>query len=641
MDPPDFAETSRKDDEPETSVSLKSCFSQGLKQLHHNQELCNATLIAGGKRFPCNRALLASISPYFQAVFTSGFKESRDGEVFLEDMDPSILQNLLTFLYSGELTLHSEIVEDLFTAASRLQLLPALTLISRYLIERISKENCLRLYMLARDHNNATLLRGTLRYLGLHFESVLEHQDFPHLDLGALICIISSDQLAVTSEIEVFQAVQRWVKAAPAQRLEALGTLLQHIRFPLLTPEELAKVQKDIVMLGRHVEMEWEDLDGAGRLQLSGGLRQGMYQERIVCIKVPRLRDILSVNEDMDCYMECLNPDTGSRTKLPHLELVALPGCSVLEHRLYISGGKHPDGSYSCALHEYSSLADRWAQLPAMSTPRSVHMFLTCKQKLFALSGWNDTGPLASAESFDVVQQTWSPIANLPIVLRFSASASFKNKLYLIGGDADSDEVVYQGILIYDIPLDTWAQVPLEFSLHGASAVTMETGICIIGGFFSKKVTPPYPNRRFSQLLPCTPKCFFMHDAGVISKEITVPPLPLPLAFAGATCFQGRIYVMGGVCTSRTHDAIYHWEPGEAAWTQYPENLAGQGTILRRVLKCVTLKVARPSLRALIQDASVSRVAVGLKVSIRGRGEDDHPNPSGQAALVSVDAGTP
>ncbi|XP_066494247.1 kelch-like protein 24 [Tiliqua scincoides] len=622
-DPPaSEEEPSGKEDEPEAAVSLKSCFSQGLKELHETHELCNATLLAGGRRFPCNRALLASVSPYFEAVFTGGFKESRDGEVLLKDMDPALLQNLLAYLYSGELELSMETAEEMFTTASRLQFMPALALISRYLIERISMENCLRLHMLARDHNDPALLRATLRYLGLHFGPLSDHEDFRLLDLGTLISIISSDHLAVTSEMAIYQAVQRWVTALPSERLPMFKTLLRHLRFPLLTPQETAQVQADAKALGQPVELRWEELDGAGRLRVSGGLRQGMYHEKIICIKVPRLRDILSVTEDMDSYIECLNPATGSRTKLPPLELVALPGCSVLECRLYISGGKHPNGSYSRALHEYNALTNLWTQLPPMSTARSVHIFLTCKQRLFALSGWNDAGPLASGESFDVSQQTWSPVASLPVILRFSASVSFKHKLYLIGGDADSDEVVYRGILIFDTLADSWAQVPLQFSLHGAAAVTMETGICILGGFFSRKIV--YPNRRFSQLLPCTSKCFFMHESGAVSKEITIPPLPLPLAFAGATRWRGRVYVMGGVCTSRTHDAIYHWEPGEAAWTQYPEYLTGQGTIVRRVLKCVTLNMARPQMRVLVQDTSASRVAVGLAGAEQGK-----ENPAG------------
>uniref|UniRef100_A0A8D0DSU9 BACK domain-containing protein n=1 Tax=Salvator merianae TaxID=96440 RepID=A0A8D0DSU9_SALMN len=497
--------------------------------------------------------------------------------------------------------------------------------------------------MLAHDHNNATLLRGTLRYLGLRFEALLEHRDFLLLDSSALVCLLSSDRLTVSSEMEVFRAVRRWVAAAPTERLLLLKTLLRYVRFPLLTPGEIAQIQADVTTLGQEVEFQWESLNGAGRLRASGGLRQGMYQERIVCIKVPRLRDILSVNEDMDCYMQCLNPNTGSRTKLPPLDLVALPGCSVLGHRLYLSGGKFPDGSYSQALHEYSSLTHRWIERPAMSTPRSVHMLLTWKQQLFALSGWNDTGPLTSAERFDVARQTWSPIASLPIVLRFSASAPYKNKLYLIGGDADSDEIVYQGILVYNIHLDTWAQVPLEFCLHGAAAVAMDTGICVIGGFFSKKSTSTYPNQRFSQLLPCTSKCFFLLEAGVVSKEPAIPSLPLPLAFAGATVFQGKVYVMGGVCTSRTHDAIYHWEPGEAAWTQYPDTLTGPGTVVRRVLKVVTLRVAKANLRVLIQDASESPVAVGLAGTSVPFAEGRRDAPLGDSpdtlSLASLGAG--
>lgn len=470
-----------------------------------------------------------------------------------------------------------------------------------------------------------------MRYLGLHFQPLSEHEDFSHLDRRALIGIISSDRLAVASEMDVYRAVWRWVMAIPSERLSTLKTLLQHLRFPLLTNEEVAQVEADMVTLDHQVEVRWEKLDGAGRLQASRGLRHGMYQEKIVCVKVPRWRDILSGRQEMDCYMECLNPATGSRMKLPPLEMVALPGCLARGHMLYISGGKYPDGLYSRELHEYNSVANRWVQLPAMATPRSIHMFLTCHQKLFALSGWNETGPLASAESFDVARQTWSPMASLPIVVRFCASAPYRGKLYLIGGDVDSDEVMYKGVLIYDVHLDTWAQVPLEFSLHGAAAVTMEAGICVIGGFFSKKVAPPYPNQRFSQLLPCTPKCLFIHEGGVVSKEITIPPLPLPLAFAGATCCQGKVYVMGGVCTSRTHNAIYHWEPGEAAWTQYPETVAGQGSIVRRVLKCVTLKVARANLRALLQDATASWVAVGVagtEVLLEETGTQTYPAPS-------------
>lgn len=80
--------------------------------------------------FP-SRTLLASISLYFQRMFTSTFKESREGEIVLMDLTASSLQRLLNYIYTGELLLLSEDVEELFTAASRLQIMSALEIITR------------------------------------------------------------------------------------------------------------------------------------------------------------------------------------------------------------------------------------------------------------------------------------------------------------------------------------------------------------------------------------------------------------------------------------------------------------------------------------------------------------------------------
>lgn len=81
--------------------------------------------------FPC-RALLASVSLYFQRMFTSSFKESREAEIILKDLSATALESLLDYLYTGVLLPQAEQAEQLFTAASRLQMAPALEIVSRY-----------------------------------------------------------------------------------------------------------------------------------------------------------------------------------------------------------------------------------------------------------------------------------------------------------------------------------------------------------------------------------------------------------------------------------------------------------------------------------------------------------------------------
>ena len=44
-----------------------------LSTLHQKEELCDYTIIAEGKRFPCHRSMLASVSDYFAAMFMGGY----------------------------------------------------------------------------------------------------------------------------------------------------------------------------------------------------------------------------------------------------------------------------------------------------------------------------------------------------------------------------------------------------------------------------------------------------------------------------------------------------------------------------------------------------------------------------------------
>lgn len=84
-----------------------------------------------GPPVPSVRMLLAAINPYFRAMFSNSFRESQDGEVLLQDMDPSIVQVVMNYYYTEEIVLLPEMAQDLFVAASRLQIIPLLESCSR------------------------------------------------------------------------------------------------------------------------------------------------------------------------------------------------------------------------------------------------------------------------------------------------------------------------------------------------------------------------------------------------------------------------------------------------------------------------------------------------------------------------------
>ncbi|XP_060616984.2 kelch-like protein 6 [Anolis sagrei] len=596
------------DEENDTNTrpnSLGHYTTQGVRKLYENHQLCDATLVAEGRNFPCHRALLASFSPYFYAMFTRPFREYWERHVVFEEMNASILQGILNYIYTGELLLTPETAQDLFTAASRLVILPLLEIIGRFLANSISMDSSLGTYALAYTHNHQALLRVAARHIFLNFEPLSAHKAFPGLDLSTVISIISSDKLLVSSELTVYHAVQHWVRSQPAEHLTLIKNLMKQVRLPLLTSEEVATVQQDIIAEYGHAHLQWEQLDGVGRLLKSGGLRHGMYDDWIVSLGLFVSNMQGGVVERLKTHFLGFNLQMESWEEIPPLMYLDSSGFLSVGHKLYVSGGQRLNGSVLGNLHEFDALTGQWIQLPSMSIPRREHGFLACKQKLYALGGRSGRNVLDSAESFDLVQKFWSPIASLPFAVSHFASATLKNKLYLIGGFSHTraSGLAHRGILIYNTNLDMWNQVPLAFQCYKSTAVTMDNGIFVIGGLVEESSRRETPGTVIRALISGTHKCFFLSKDGTVSHDVAIPELPILVLPPCAVQWQRRIHVLVG-------NTIYQWKPGELSWTRSRKSAPNTRVTFLTVVNGVMLRVPKKTLQPLLRDASAALTAV-------------------------------
>ncbi|XP_077787076.1 kelch-like protein 38 [Podarcis muralis] len=604
----------------EEHKSLNQYIREGLNHLLQEQLLCDTTIVAKGERFPCHRMLLAAINPYFRAMFSNSFRESKDGEVLLQDMEPSIVQAVVNYYYTEEIALVPEMAQDLFVAASRLQILPLLESCSRYLLEHISPENCLSLYQLGFAHSDPDLLQEAKILVNLHFKRLsIEDKTFPNLNLSTLISIISLDSLVVSSELTVYRAVWRWVMAQSDSRLPFLGQLLTHVRLPLLTQEELRVVQSELIC-NRDVRMRWKRFNRQERLQHSGGLRRGMYSTCIICVDLFNMQGPELKTKDFQ--VGCFDPQAETWGKMPLLKRLYCARCVAVGDKLYVTGGVHTDNSYSDTMHEYSPLRGRWTQLPSMSVARASHGFLACNQQLFAMGGWcKYEGYLDTAECFDLERKFWAPIKRMPFALSHFASAVLRNKLYLVGGVTKTIGSWYasQKVLIYEVSSDTWSQVYLDNECYWSGAVAMNNGIYVIGGYFRSRTRH---NERWSETgnLRCTRKCFFLGEDGQLDRRVTIPRLPIELAGAGVVRWKHRIYVLGGENTymynnlkgeneEEYYNTVYYWELGAPKWVQCQERLPFTKWGLSG-FGCTTMKVPKKPILELFRKTSVALTAI-------------------------------
>ncbi|KAK6053215.1 kelch repeat protein, partial [Cooperia oncophora] len=99
--------------------------------------------------------------------------------------------------------------------------------------------NCLKIRSFAEKYTCQKLLRFADKYILYHFQEVIGSEDYLLLSFSQILNLISSDELNVRSEEQVFAAVIEWVKFDLTTRKQFLFKLLEHVRLPICHPKFL------------------------------------------------------------------------------------------------------------------------------------------------------------------------------------------------------------------------------------------------------------------------------------------------------------------------------------------------------------------------------------------------------------------
>lgn len=213
-----------------------------LETLRQCKELCDVVIKAGNKTLFAHRVILAGCSPYFRAMFTGEMTESRQMEVTIQGVDEAAMELLLDFAYTASLEVEESNVQALLPAACLLQMAEIQEICCEFLKRQLDPSNCLGIRAFADTHSCRDLLRFADIFTHNNFQEVMESEEFLLLPVTQLLDILSSDELNIRSEEEVFTAVINWVKYSVSERRGHLPEILQHVRLPLLAPKFLVGV---------------------------------------------------------------------------------------------------------------------------------------------------------------------------------------------------------------------------------------------------------------------------------------------------------------------------------------------------------------------------------------------------------------
>ena len=128
----------------------------------------------------------------FEAMFSPNFKEGMENKVEVEDVAADVLEDMLIFIYGGEVGDLQGRASKLLVAAEKYYLEDLKKLCEESLCVNITVENVLAMIELADLHNAANLRAAALKFIGENAKEVSSQKEWRERIPDAIADIIDA-----------------------------------------------------------------------------------------------------------------------------------------------------------------------------------------------------------------------------------------------------------------------------------------------------------------------------------------------------------------------------------------------------------------------------------------------------------------
>ena len=489
-----------------------------------NEQFCDLILEVGsGDEKAClkaHRNILSAASPYFYKALNSNMKEKIQGVIPLEETSKSIMEGVLDYIYTGYVSVFEENVYELFAQADYFDLPALKSFLSNFILENLSLSNCVVAHYFASKYQWEQLMRGTRAYIQSNFLSVAETECFLDLSCEQVKEWISSNEIIVDAEENVFEVVLRWSERSESRKRENFQDLFRHIRFvhmsrdylfqvilshPLVrdnvecssvvlnamksafdgtedslfsqSPRNCLKTHEDVIVAcgKRKVfcyhpdDKVWYELP-----EMTHGLINSPYRSVSVC---HGKLYVMGVDENPGNFskgwsfglasasasviVEHFDPSLGLWNKLNIPPVVVYsPAAVTMQGFLYVVGVKNEIfHQLSRTVQKFNPDTNQWHEVSSQSIPRSGVCAVTDGSYLYAIGGTDQTEKyLNIVERFDPRKNTWE---NIPLMLARRANAggaAIKQRLFVFGG-LHQDSRDDDSCEMFDSVTDMWSSI--------------------------------------------------------------------------------------------------------------------------------------------------------------------------------------
>ena len=177
------------------------------------EKFSDVVLCIGNQQCHAHRLVLAASSSVFEAMLSADMKEKNQGKIDLTDSGIRLetLQELLHYIYTGNIRISDSNVEDLMSAANYFMLTSLAEFCCKFLLENLNPGNCLGIRAIAVKFGYDNLLIKAEKVLNEEFLAVSLAEEFLSLSPDYLYEILMTDNIQVKSEDDILESLLRWV----------------------------------------------------------------------------------------------------------------------------------------------------------------------------------------------------------------------------------------------------------------------------------------------------------------------------------------------------------------------------------------------------------------------------------------------
>ncbi|KAK3101674.1 hypothetical protein FSP39_005379 [Pinctada imbricata] len=448
-------------------------------------------------------------------MFTSDVIEREGSKVPVHGVEAATLESILDYMYSGELGISNQNVQNLFSASNFFEMLDLVEKCTDHMINAINTTNCLEVYFFGEFSSCNRLQEAAFSFILKKFVEISRTDEFKtKVSVELLEKFLESDGIYVGKEEEIFEYIVKWVEHDIDERKSAFCRLFKHLRITLIEdsyleetikPNHLVKSNPFCTSLLASAKI-YKIQSSIGGVQNTGDdftesfclvnpkPRMGMYNRKLIVFSG-------GTESADDRSLTAFDPATRKnycavkphptyeyKYKLEHYSLVC-----VNDSVLYFLGGIFFDnyhfqstGEALQDVYRYDQRDLKWSKIKQMICKRCALSACAYGEEIYVVGGKSSFPrgeALDSMEVYDSEYDYWSMLEPMPLSLYFHATCIFQDAMYVFGGKDALDECV-DVVCRYSITEKFWSVVRTQMMKPRAEhlALTTNNKIFIIGG---------------------------------------------------------------------------------------------------------------------------------------------------------------